>query len=165
MPWGYIILFIQYYSTIYRPSDHTVGRLRFEIRTRRSIGTLTIRPLQYIPITQLLLFKTSYKASQRYRGLLHVQYSMYYCSTFSPQLQQNHFWLVSGYQVLAIKCVAGVAARRRDSDQNSSGWVGSPPHNPIRHTKRVSSAGLKKMPGIDSTGWHPALSHHYIRVS
>ena len=32
--WGFIILFIQYYSMICRPSDHTVGRPRAEIRTR-----------------------------------------------------------------------------------------------------------------------------------
>ena len=31
---GFIILFVQYDSVICRPSDHTVGRLRAEIRTR-----------------------------------------------------------------------------------------------------------------------------------
>ena len=30
----FIILFMQYYSVICRPSDHTVGRPRAEIRTR-----------------------------------------------------------------------------------------------------------------------------------
>ena len=30
---GFIILFIQYYIVICRPSDHTVGRPRAEIRT------------------------------------------------------------------------------------------------------------------------------------
>ena len=30
----FIILFIQYYSVTCRPSDHTVGRPRAEIRTR-----------------------------------------------------------------------------------------------------------------------------------
>ena len=32
--WVVIILFIQYYSVICRPSDHIVGRPRAEIRTR-----------------------------------------------------------------------------------------------------------------------------------
>ena len=31
---GFIILFIQYYSVICRPSDHTVGRPQAKIRTR-----------------------------------------------------------------------------------------------------------------------------------
>ena len=31
---GFITLFTQYYSALCRPSDHTLGRLRTEIRTR-----------------------------------------------------------------------------------------------------------------------------------
>ena len=54
--WFFIILFIQYYSVICRPSDHTVGRPRAEIRTRagRPKGRdTTPRPPHHLYFTSL----------------------------------------------------------------------------------------------------------------
>ena len=45
---GFNTLFVQYYSVICRPSDHTVGRPRAEIRTRVQCLSNLIKQTYYI---------------------------------------------------------------------------------------------------------------------